>query len=328
MKVDLKNIKTEFLSYLKSERGFSGHTLESYSNDIGVFIDYCSTIFLTDNIDLDLINAKTIRNFIGIEKERKYVVDGKKKKYETKTVNRRLAVIKSLFKYLYNFEKIKDNPAMYLRTQKTEKNLTQFVREDDIVKLMEKPLNMNIPDKRYKKDNKKKKYITNKLEGFRDQAILEMLYATGLRLSELLSINICDIDRKSELVKVMGKGGKERIVPIGKVALNSIESYLKKLGKSIRSSYEDPLFVNRKGKRLPKRTLQRRIKKYLEVTMGGGTVHTLRHTFATHLVNSGADILTVKELLGHSSLSSTQHYTRLNLEKIKKVYQEKHPHGK
>ncbi|MED5554186.1 MAG: tyrosine-type recombinase/integrase [Candidatus Neomarinimicrobiota bacterium] len=328
MKVDLKNIKTEFLSYLKSERGFSGHTLESYSNDIGVFIDYCSTIFLTDNIDLDLINAKTIRNFIGIEKERKYVVDGKKKKYETKTVNRRLAVIKSLFKYLYNFEKIKDNPAMYLRTQKTEKNLTQFVREDDIVKLMEKPLNMNIPDKRYKKDNKKKKYITNKLEGFRDQAILEMLYATGLRLSELLSINICDIDRKSELVKVMGKGGKERIVPIGKVALNSIESYLKKLGKSIRSSYEDPLFVNKKGKRLPKRTLQRRIKKYLEVTMGGGTVHTLRHTFATHLINSGADILTVKELLGHSSLSSTQHYTRLNLEKIKKVYQEKHPHGK
>ena len=328
MKVDLKNIKTEFLSYLKSERGFSGHTLESYSNDIGVFIDYCSTIFLTDNIDLDLINAKTIRNFIGIEKERKYVVDGKKKKYETKTVNRRLAVIKSLFKYLYNFEKIKDNPAMYLRTQKTEKNLTQFVREDDIVKLMEKPLNMNIPDKRYKKDNKKKKYITNKLEGFRDQAILEMLYATGLRLSELLSINICDIDRKSELVKVMGKGGKERIVPIGKVALNSIESYLKKLGKSIRSNYEDPLFVNKKGKRLPKRTLQRRIKKYLEVTMGGGTVHTLRHTFATHLVNSGADILTVKELLGHSSLSSTQHYTRLNLEKIKKVYQEKHPHGK
>ena len=328
MKVDLKNIKTEFLSYLKSERGFSGHTLESYSNDIGVFIDYCSTIFLTDNIDLDLINAKTIRNFIGIEKERKYVVDGKKKKYETKTVNRRLAVIKSLFKYLYNFEKIKDNPAMYLRTQKTEKNLTQFVREDDIVKLMEKPLNMNIPDKRYKKDNKKKKYITNKLEGLRDQAILEMLYATGLRLSELLSINICDIDRKSELVKVMGKGGKERIVPIGKVALNSIESYLKKLGKSIRSNYEDPLFVNKKGKRLPKRTLQRRIKKYLEVTMGGGTVHTLRHTFATHLVNSGADILTVKELLGHSSLSSTQHYTRLNLEKIKKVYQEKHPHGK
>ena len=313
MKVDLKNIKTEFLSYLKSERGFSGHTLESYSNDIGVFIDYCSTIFSGYTIDLDLIDTNIIRRFIGSEMEKVYITKKEKRSYHSKTIARRLAVIKSLFQYLYNFEKIKDNPAMHLRTPKIDKNLPVIVREDDIISLMEEPI---------------KNPITNEIEGERDHAILEMLYATGLRLSELLSINICDIDRKSEMVKVMGKGGKERIVPIGKVALNSIESYLKKLGKSIRSSYEDPLFVNRKGKRLPKRTLQRRIKKYLEVTMGGGTVHTLRHTFATHLVNSGADILTVKELLGHSSLSSTQHYTRLNLEKIKKVYQEKHPHGK
>ena len=313
MKVDLKNIKTEFLSYLKSERGFSDHTLESYSNDIGVFIDYCSTIFSGYTIDLDLIDTNIIRRFIGSEMEKVYITKKEKKSYHTKTIARRLAAIKSLFNYLYNFEKIKDNPAMHLRTPKTDKNLPVIVRENDIVSLMEEPI---------------KNPITNEIEGERDHAILEMLYATGLRLSELLSINICDIDRKSKLVKVMGKGGKERIVPIGKVAINSIESYLKKLGKSIRSSYEDPLFVNKKGKRLPKRTLQRRIKKYLEVTMGGGTVHTLRHTFATHLVNSGADILTVKELLGHSSLSSTQHYTRLNLEKIKKVYQEKHPHGK
>jgi len=313
MKVDLKNIKTEFLSYLKSERGFSGHTLESYSNDIGVFIDYCSTIFSGYTIDLDLIDTNTIRRFIGSEMEKVYITKKEKRSYHSKTIARRLAAIKSLFNYLYNFEKIKDNPAMHLRTPKTDKNLPVIVRENDIVSLMEEPI---------------KNPITNEIEGERDHAILEMLYATGLRLSELLSINICDIDRKSKLVKVMGKGGKERIVPIGKVALNSIESYLKKLGKSIRSNYEDPLFVNKKGKRLPKRTLQRRIKKYLEVTMGGGTVHTLRHTFATHLVNSGADILTVKELLGHSSLSSTQHYTRLNLEKIKKVYQEKHPHGK
>ena len=313
MKVDLKNIKTEFLSYLKSERGFSDHTLESYSNDIGVFIDYCSTIFSGYTIDLDLIDTNTIRRFIGNEMEKVYITKKEKRSYHSKTIARRLAAIKSLFNYLYNFEKIKDNPAMHLRTPKTDKNLPVIVRENDIVSLMEEPI---------------KNPITNEIEGERDHAILEMLYATGLRLSELLSINICDIDRKSKLVKVMGKGGKERIVPIGKVAINSIESYLKKLGKSIRSSYEDPLFVNKKGKRLPKRTLQRRIKKYLEVTMGGGTVHTLRHTFATHLVNSGADILTVKELLGHSSLSSTQHYTRLNLEKIKKVYQEKHPHGK
>ena len=167
MKVDLKNIKTEFLSYLKSERGFSDHTLKSYNNDIAVFIDYCSTIFLTDNIDLDLINVKTIRNFIGIEKERKYVVDGKKKKYKPKTVKRRLAAIKSLFNYLYNFEKIKDNPAMHLRTQKTEKKLTQFVRENDITWLMKKPVKMDIElddDGKEKIIVGEKKYFTNELE--------------------------------------------------------------------------------------------------------------------------------------------------------------------
>jgi site-specific recombinase XerD len=190
---------------------------------------------------------------------------------------------------------------------------------------MKKPINIIIKDKRFTK--KKKIYITNELEGQRDQAILELFYSTGLRLSELLSINICDIDRKNEIVKVMGKGGKERVVPIGKVALNSIESYLKKLGKSIREYFEDPLFVNKKGKRLPKRTLQRRIKKYLVLTNIGGTVHTLRHTFATHLIDRGAGILTVKELLGHSSLSSTQRYTKLNPETIKKVYKDSHPHG-
>jgi len=330
MKTDLKKIKIEFLSYLKSERGFSGNTIESYSNDIGIFLDYCSTNFSGYNIDLDLIDTKTIRRFLGEEKEKFYIVDGKKKKYSSKTIARRLATIKSFFKYLYNFEKIKDNPTMYVRTPKTEKNIALFVREDDITWLMEKPVKMDIERKKNGKEEKrvgKPKYITNEIEAKRDQAILEMLYATGLRLSELLSINICDIDKKDKMVKVMGKGAKERIVPIGEVALNSIEGYLKKLGKSIIINFQDPLFVNKKGKRLPKRTLQRRIKKYLDNTMKGGTVHTLRHSFATHLIDRGADILTVKELLGHSSLSSTQHYTRLNLETIKKVYKEKHPHG-
>ena len=303
MKVDLKKLKIEFLSYLKSERGFSEHTIKSYSNDISIFIDYCSTLFPSNNIDLEVIDAKTISHFKGKEIE---------KKYSSKTINRRMSAIKSFFKYLYNFEKIKDNPAVYIRSQKVNKELPDFVPESKIKELMKEPI---------------KNPITNELEGQRDQAILELFYSTGLRLSELLSINICDIDRKNEIVKVMGKGGKERVVPIGKVALNSIESYLKKLGKSIREYFEDPLFVNKKGKRLPKRTLQRRIKKYLVLTNIGGTVHTLRHTFATHLIDRGAGILTVKELLGHSSLSSTQRYTKLNPETIKKVYKDSHPHG-
>ena len=169
--------------------------------------------------------------------------------------------------------------------------------------------------------------ITNKSDAYRDIAILETLYATGLRLSELLSLDICDIDKNNEMVKVIGKGNKERIVPIGKVALNSINKYLENTGRSFRTDFDNPLFTNRKGSRLPKRTLQRRVQKYLYKTVQGGSVHTLRHTFATHLINRGADMLTVKELLGHSSLSSTQHYTQLNLETIKKVYQKNHPRG-
>ena len=322
MKVDLKKIKIEFISYLKNERGLSDYTLKSYQNDVGLFIDYCAKISSSYIIDLDSIKTNTIRGFISKEKERVYMPT--KKSYSENTVNRRLASIKSFFKYLYNFEKIKYNPAVNVSMSKVVKRLPNFVREDDINTLMEIPIKMNIEDKR---NQSIRKYITNEMEAVRDQAILETLYATGFRLSEILSINICDIDLNNEMVKVMGKGNKERIVPIGKVALNSIENYLNKLGKSIKPNFEDPLFVNKKGKRMARRTLQSRIKKYLHMAMKGGTVHTLRHTFATHLLDRGADILTIKELLGHSSLSATQRYTQLNPETIKKVYQDSHPYG-
>lgn len=312
MRVDLKKIKFEFLSYLKSERGFSKHTIKSYHNDIGLFIDYCKTVFSSYSIELDWIKTNTIRGFIASEKEKVYISKNTKRPYSQKTIARRIASIKSFFKYLYNFEKIKDNPAIYVRMPKLVKSLPDFIPEAKINKLMEEPM---------------RNLLTNKLDGKRDEAILEMLYATGLRLSEILSINISDIDINNQMVKVMGKGGKERIVPIGKVALNSVELYLEKLGKSIKKNFGDPLFVNKKNKRLPKRTLQRRIKKYLVLADIGGSVHTLRHTFATHLIDRGADILTIKELLGHSSLSTTQRYTKLNPETIKKVYQDSHPHG-
>jgi len=312
MKVDLINLKIEFLTYLKSERGFSENTILSYKNDISLFINYCSKIFSGYRVDLDSIKINTIMGFITSEENKVYISNNIKKPYSRKTIARRVASIKSFFRYLYNFEKIKDNPARYVPSPKVVKNLPDFVPESKIKKLMVEPI---------------KNPITNKIEGKRDEAILEMLYATGLRLSEILSINICDIDINNEVVKVMGKGGKERIVPIGKVALNSINGYLKKLGKSIKKNFEEPLFVNKKNNRLPKRTLQRRIKKYLVLTKIGGSVHTLRHTFATHLIDRGADILTIKELLGHSSLSTTQRYTKLNPETIKKVYQDSHPHG-
>ena len=318
MKIELKNLQSDFLSYLKNERGFSQNTIKSYDNDLKIFVEYCASFFSQKKFHIKLIDNKVIKSFIANEKE---------KGFKDNTINRKISSVKSFFNYLYNFEMVRDNPAKYIRSQKENKGLPFFIREDHIRELMNKPLNMNLKDSRYKKDNKAKKYITNKLEGLRDQAILELFYSTGLRLSELISINICDIDEKKQSVKVLGKGNKERIVMIGKVALNSINSYLSKQGKSLSSNFDGPLFVNNKGKRLSKRTLQRRLKRYLDETISNGSAHTLRHTFPTHLMERGADILTVKELLGHSSLSTTQIYTKLNPEIIKKVYQEKHPHG-
>ena len=318
MKVELKNLQSSFLSYLKNERLCSENTIKSYDNDLKNFVEYCCSFLQHKNFHIDLVDNKVIKSFIAKEKE---------KGFKVRTINRKISSVKSFFSYLYNFEIVKDNPAKYIRSQKEDKGLPFFIREDHITELMNKPLNMNLKDSRVKKDNKTKKYITNKIEGLRDQAILELFYSTGLRLSELLSINICDIDEEKQSVKVSGKGNKERIVMIGKVALNSINSYLSKKGKCLSSNLDGPLFVNNKGKRLSKRTLQRRIKRYLDETINNGSVHTLRHTFATHLMERGADILTVKELLGHSSLSTTQIYTQLNPEIIKKVYQEKHPHG-
>jgi len=307
MKDKLKNLRIDFLLYLKNERAYSDHTIKSYENDLNYFIEFCLSFYTKKKIDVNQIDTKTLSFFKGAEIE---------KGLSPNTINRRMASLKSFFKYLYNFEIIKDNPAQYISSLKVEKKLPDFIPENKIVELMNAPLN-----------KEKGLIITNEIEGQRDKAILELFYSTGLRLSELISINICDIDSEKEMVKVMGKGGKERIVPIGKVALYSIESYLKKIGKSTRGNFVDPLFVNKKGNRLPKRTLQRRITKYLNAIMEGTSVHTLRHTFASHLINEGADVLTIKELLGHSSLSSTGIYTKLETETVKKVYQKKHPHG-
>ena len=312
MKTDFEKIKKEFLDYLIKEKGLSSFTIKSYENDLNTFFDYCAGLDTDLGPHLNKVIPLTIRGYLSFEMEKIYRSKAGPKSLSEKTIARRLASIKALFKYLYNFEKIKDNPTIYIKTPKSSKLLPSFVKENDISILMEEPLN---------------NLITSKDDAYRDIAILETLYATGLRLSELLSLNICDVDKNTEMVKVMGKGGKERIVPIGRIALNSINKYLENKGRSSRTDFDDPLFTNKKGVRLPKRTLQRRIKRYLLTTMGGGSVHTLRHTFATHLIDRGADMLTVKELLGHSSLSSTQHYTQLNLETIKKVYQKNHPRG-
>jgi site-specific recombinase XerD len=237
------------------------------------------------------------------------------KEYEVgnsaKTVARRLASIKSLFNYLVQAEVICDNPAIHIKTPKVEKKIPTFVQENKIEELMK------MPDA-----------VT--LIGKRDRAILELFYATGIRLNELAGLNIGSVNPQEKLLRVLGKGNKERIVPFGKPAKNALESYLKKRGKSWASSQETPLFTSRGEKRIAVRTIQQRVNIYLKAVLGGRTgasPHTLRHTFGTHLLENDADIRSIQELLGHSSISSTQIYTKVNPKKMKDIYTDAHPHG-
>ena len=292
----------EFLNYIKFERGYSAHTVTAYQHDLEKFLNF---IYQYDSIllkDFGKIDRQTIRHFLGKEYE-----EGN----SAKTVARRLASIKSLFNYLVQAEVICDNPAIHIKTPKVEKKIPTFVQENKIEDLMKMPSAVT-------------------LIGKRDRAILELFYATGIRLNELAGLNIGSVNPQEKLLRVLGKGNKERIVPFGKPAKNALESYLKKRGKSWASSQETPLFTGRGEKRIAVRTIQQRVNIYLKAVLGGRTgasPHTLRHTFGTHLLENDADIRSIQELLGHSSISSTQIYTKVNPKKMKDIYTDAHPHG-
>ena len=277
----------EFLNYIQFERGYSAHTVTAYQHDLEKFLNF---IYKYDSIllkDFGKIDRQAIRHFLGKEYE-----EGN----SAKTVARRLASIKSLFNYLVQAEVICDNPAIHIKTPKVEKKIPTFVQENKIEDLMK------MPDA-----------VT--LIGKRDRAILELFYATGIRLNELAGLNIGSVNPQDKLLRVLGKGNKERIVPFGKPAKNALESYLKKRGESWASPQQTPLFTGRGEKRIAVRTIQQRVNIYLKAVLGGRTgasPHTLRHTFGTHLLENDADIRSIQELLGHSSISSTQIYTKVN----------------
>ena len=292
----------EFLNYIQFERGYSAHTVTAYQHDLEKFLNF---IYKYDSIllkDFGKIDRQAIRHYLGKEYE-----EGN----SAKTVARRLASIKSFFNYLVQAEIICDNPAIHIKTPKIEKKIPTFVQENKIEDLMK------MPDA-----------VT--LIGKRDRAILELFYATGIRLNELAGLNIGSVNPQEKLLRVLGKGNKERIVPFGKPAKNALESYLRKREKSWVSPQQTPLFTGRGEKRIAVRTIQQRVNIYLKAVLGGKTgasPHTLRHTFGTHLLENDADIRSIQELLGHSSISSTQIYTKVNPKKMKDIYTDAHPHG-
>jgi len=286
-----EEVLDDFYNYLKKEKSYSNHTIKAYKNDLSRFL-----AFLPKKISgFDKVNRESIRGFLESEIDRKDM----NKPVSNKTIARRLASIKSFFKYLLQSEQIINNPAALIKTQKVIQSL------------------MESPDPSTSK-------------GLRDRAILELFYSSGIRLSELIALNFGEIDIENQLIKVHGKGNKERLIPFGNRAKFCIENYLKSRALSLNTALNnDPLFVNDKDKRVPTSTIQRRIRNYIKLVAEGKRLgpHILRHSFATHLMDMGADIRAVKDLLGHSSLSSTQIYTHVKPERMKSVYKQAHPHG-
>lgn len=282
-----------FIKYLDLERGASFHTLRAYRKDIEIFAAHVGA----EPQNLDVID---IRGFIA-----RQVQSGLGKT----TVHRRLSSVRAFFAFLYREGYVKSNPARLVSYPKKSKRLPRFLSVDDVFSLVEKPEGIGfLPS--------------------RDRAILELLYSCGLRVSELSGMNVDDVNLREALVKIRGKGQKERIAPIGSKALEALKIYM--VERVLLKSKESALFLNRSGKRFSERGVRRVVVKYAQALALQGRIgpHTIRHSFASHLLQGGADLRVIQELLGHSSLSTTQKYTHLDITHLVDVYDKAHPFAK
>lgn len=285
-----------FTKHLKYEKHFSHHTVRNYLSDLDQYNSYLNDQGLGLNIDQLAI--------------RRYLALLQKKNTKTST-GRKLAAIKCFYKYLSREELIETNPFEGVATPRAEKKLPQFFSVDDIFRLMDAPR-------------------SDKPLVVRDRAILELLYSSGLRAEELAGLDISHVDITSGMVKVIGKGNKERRVPVGNKAIEAIHAYCESRVAGGGEAKSGPLFLNYRGERLTTRSIARIVKKYLMKAgiPGKGSPHTLRHSFATHLLDAGADLRGIQELLGHASLSTTQKYTHITTDKLMEVYDKAHPRAK
>ncbi len=283
-----------FLKFLESEKNASSHTVKNYAIDLREF-----SAFL-DQKGVESVDYIDIRSFLALLKD---------KNYSKSSISRKLACIRSFFKFLAREEVVKTNPSAGIATPKREKKLPNFLEREEVVRLIESP-------------------AAASWEGKRDRAILETLYSSGLRVSELVGLNQDDLDFFSALVRVRGKGKKERIVPLGQAALKAVQEYTGHKPPKMRDNgQKKPLYLNRSGGRLTDRSVRRMILKYCRVTGLKKEVspHMLRHSFATHMLDNGADLRSVQELLGHENLSTTQIYTHVTTKRLKEAYEAAHP---
>ena len=292
----------DFLHYLDKERGYSPHTVKAYKIDLEQFGRFLTDYDADPFSSLLGVDRQAIKHFVG------YLIE---EGLSPRSSARKIASIKSFYRYMLKTDKIDSNPAAGMQAPKRDQPLPKFIQKKVLAKVL-------VPS------------ATEDWQTGRDRTILELLYSTGIRLSELVALDLDNLELDQLTVRVFGKGGKARIVPLGQTAAEAIKIYLKERAIYLRAKRgEAPLFISKRGNRISPRTVQLRLKLLFEsASVGSGfTPHLMRHTFATHLLDGGADIRAVKEMLGHASLSSTQIYTHLKTERMKEIFNQAHPHA-
>ncbi len=303
----MQNYLDDFLKHLKYERNLSEHTLRNYESDMVQFYNYIAPLDKNDErreVQICSIDNLTIREYMATLYEKK-----KKKS----SIHRKVATLRTFFRFLCREEILENNPAMLVSSPRVDRKLPNHLSIEQMVRFIETP-------------------ETESVLGKRDRAILELLYASGLRVSELTGLNLLDIDFNNQTLRVKGKGRKERMVPFGNHAKAALEIYLGVRGELLIEADpddRDPLavFMNYQGTRITTRSVGRMLDKYCKecVDIPHVSPHALRHSFATHLLDAGADLRTIQELLGHVRLTTTQQYTHVSTDRLMEVYDKAHP---
>lgn len=307
--IDPFELMHKFIDYLESQRNYSEHTIRNYRSDLKQFIDYLiknNELASGESQGISRIDFQCIRSYLGSIYTQ----------YNRRSIARKLSAIRSFFRFLEANNITQGNPASDISTPKQGKYIPTYLPADDMFRLLDAP--------------DKEKPLT-----LRDLAIMELLYSSGIRVAELVGLDITDVDFDQRLIKVMGKGKKERIIPVGRHALRAIEDYQEAVihirhKNRNKATESQPLFINYRGGRLTTRSVGNIIKQYIRKCGLPEDIspHSLRHTFATHLLDGGADLRSVQELLGHASLSTTQKYTHVSLDRLMEVYDQAHPRSR